>query len=257
VAEAGLHAVQLHLDPIRAGAWGESATVAALRGVRILSGMMAMAGEDYSTPATIRETGGVAPDATWAANREAARANADVAQRLGISLVTFHAGFIPHGDGAGESAARARLLGRVAEVARVFAARGVRVALETGQESARGLLGALDEVNERLDAGARVGVNFDPANMILYAMGDPGEALRLLAPHVRQVHLKDALPPRSPGTWGEEVPLGAGAVDWASFFAALAGLGVDACIEREAGESRVEDVRHAAAFARARARFEP
>ena len=37
-----------------------------------------------------------------------------------------------------------------------------------------------------------MGVNFDPANMLLYDKGDPIEALRLLGPWVRQVHIKDA-----------------------------------------------------------------
>ena len=37
-----------------------------------------------------------------------------------------------------------------------------------------------------------VGVNFDPANMILYGMGDPLEAIRVLASSVVQIHVKDA-----------------------------------------------------------------
>ncbi|MFZ4576545.1 MAG: sugar phosphate isomerase/epimerase family protein, partial [Phycisphaerales bacterium] len=96
-----------------------------------------------------------------------------------------------------------------------------------------------------------VGVNFDPANMILYGMGDPVESLRALMPHVMQVHLKDATPSATPGQWGAEVPLGAGAVDWSSFFATLraAGYAGDLCIEREAGEQRIEDIRTALALA--------
>ena len=35
-------------------------------------------------------------------------------------------------------------------------------------------------------------INFDPANMLLYDMGDPIAAIEMLAPHVRSVHLKDA-----------------------------------------------------------------
>jgi sugar phosphate isomerase/epimerase len=63
------------------------------------------------------------------------------------------------------------------------------------------------------------------------------------------VHVKDAR--RSPvaGAWGEEVPVGAGEVEWHTFFEALdgAGLEVDLMVEREAGSDRLGDV--ALAFA--------
>ena len=95
-----------------------------------------------------------------------------------------------------------------------------------------------------LDRPDHAGVNFDPANMILYGMGDPVEALRALLPHVLQVHVKDATPTAEPGTWGAEVPAGTGAVDWPAFFAVLSGAGrpIDLMIEREAGGTRVADI---------------
>ena len=51
VGEIGVNAVQLHLDPLRTGDWGTQATVEALAGVgaRVVSGMMGMEAEDYST----------------------------------------------------------------------------------------------------------------------------------------------------------------------------------------------------------------
>jgi len=50
------------------------------------------------------------------------------------------------------------MIERLRAIADVFGARGVRVALETGQEQADTLLGVLEEL-DRPD----VGVNFDPA----------------------------------------------------------------------------------------------
>ena len=90
-------------------------------------------------------------------------------------------------------------------------------------------------------------MNFDPANMILYDKGDPVAALRTLGPWVKQCHLKDANRTKTPGTWGEEVRLGTGQVDWRAFFRALdaAGFKGDLCIEREAGNQRVADIRAA------------
>lgn len=239
VRALGLRAVQLALDPIRTGApgWSEIETLNALRaaGVVAVSGMMGMAGEDYSTLESIRLTGGVRPHGTWGRNIRAAQENARLARRLGIGLVTFHAGFIPHAPGE----ERRLMIERLRMIVDHFDDCGVRVAFETGQESAQTLLHALEEL-----ARPHAGVNFDPANMILYGMGDPVEALASLAPRVVQVHVKDAQPSPTPGRWGSEVRAGTGAVDWRGFFRVLRsrGLGVDLVIEREAGETRDADI---------------
>jgi sugar phosphate isomerase/epimerase len=230
--------VQLALDPIRENrvGWGEIDTMHALEagGVEIASGMMAMEGEDYSTLESIARTGGVRPEATWGRNFRAAELNARLARRLGITLVTFHAGFIPHEQGA----ERDRMIRRLRQMADCYDDRGVRVAFETGQEDAQTLLDALAE----LDRPA-VGVNFDPANMILYGKGDPTDALDVLASRVVQIHIKDAAPTSRPGTWGEEKPAGAGAVEWTRLFdvAKRHGIGGHLIVERESGGGRLED----------------
>jgi len=234
----GVAAVQLALDPLRSGEWDVDQTQQALAaaGIQIRSGMMRMRGEDYTTLDTIRRTGGVRLDEHWEANLAAARANAELARRLRIPLVTFHAGFIPERRG---DAVRSLMLERLRAIAGAFAQCNVRVGFETGQETAATLLDALTELDR-----PTVGVNFDPANMILYGMGDPVAALRLLAPRVAQIHVKDALPTQTPGTWGREVAVGSGAVDWPAFFRVYreAGLDCDLMIEREAGGRRIEDM---------------
>src|SRR5262249_46193585 len=72
VRTCGLGAVQLALDPIRRGerGWNEQETGATLlkAGITIISGMMGMKGEDYSTLESIRRTGGVRVDANWTEN---------------------------------------------------------------------------------------------------------------------------------------------------------------------------------------------
>lgn len=236
--DIGVDALQLHLDPLRVGAWSEAETIRVLarEDIVLRSGMMSMEGEDYSSLDSIRRTGGVRPQSTWATNREAALANAKLARRLGLDLVTFHGGFLPHERADPE---RKILLERLREIADIFGAEGVRVGLETGQESAATLLEVLADL-----AHPTLGVNFDPANMILYGMGDPIAALRELAPHVLQVHIKDAKPASSAGQWGEEVCVGTGAVDWRAFFGVLREqhVDVDCMIEREAGSQRIEDM---------------
>jgi sugar phosphate isomerase/epimerase len=236
-----LEHVQLALGPVRAGNLPLAAVRDAFGAARvgILSGMMSTIGEDYTSLASIARTGGLRPDVHWVENLANARQDARIARELGLPLVTFHAGFLPHERRDPE---RTKLVTRLRTVVDVYADQGVRLGFETGQETAATLLEFLDE----LDRPA-AGVNFDPANMILYGMGDPVAALRALGPRVLQVHVKDALPAARPGTWGEEVPVGAGAVDWPAFFATLDAVQptVDLVIEREAGEQRVADVRRA------------
>ena len=244
VGACGLRAAQLHLDPIAENKPGWAGAGAKLKeaGIKIVSGMVACVGEDYSTIARIEETGGVVPDATWAATQRRFNAALPIARDLGLRLVTFHAGFIPQ---EAASPIRAKALARISEIALLFASSGIDIALETGQESAGTLSSFLREL-----ARANVGVNFDPANMLLYGSGEPIAALRELAPFVRQVHLKDARASTVRRQWGSELPLGEGDVNWRAFFEVLGDIGYAGAlpIEREAGEDRVGDVQKAAAL---------
>lgn len=239
--EAGATRTQLALDPLRENpaVWASTPEVLAARGIRVVSGMFGTVGEDYTTLDTIRVTGGVAPDAHWEANRKNAEATAELAQKLGLPLVTFHAGFLPH-DAADPQ--YGRMIERLATIADLFASRNLRLGFETGQESAPDLARVLHQLNR-----PNICVNFDPANMILYGKGDPVEAVGVLGPWIGQVHIKDATRTRVPGTWGEEVPAGTGDVDWPAFFGALDRIRFrgDLVIEREAGTRRVEDIRTA------------
>ena len=241
VREIGLSEIQIALDPLRDGTWDEAGTVRCLAesGLKLRSGMMGMEGEDYTTLESIRDTGGVRPDLHWAKNLADAQANAQLARRLGLDLVTLHAGFLPETRGDPE---RTTMLERLRDLVDAFDAEGVNVAFETGQETAETLLDVLDELNRPV-----AGVNFDLANMILYGTGDPVAALDSLAPHVRQIHVKDATATAEPGTWGTEVPVGDGDVVWPAFLDIVSNKlpGVDMMIEREAGEDRVGDMRRA------------
>lgn len=240
----GIPRVQLEIDPLRKSpeSWGHCAEVLAARGISIASGMFGTIGEDYSTLETIKETGGIVPDATWDENWANIQATAEIAATLGMKLVTFHAGFLPHDT---SDPVYIKLRERISRIAGLFAGHGIDLGFETGQEDAPTLAAFLTDL-----AMPGVGVNFDPANMILYAKGDPVAALRELRPWLKQCHIKDATMTKTPGTWGAEVPAGTGEVDWDGFFAVLAETGYtgDFCIEREAGEQREADIRAARDF---------
>ena len=238
----GVKRVQLGLTPHRddPGAWYGVEEVPGASGIRIVTGMYSTVGEDYSTPETIRRTGGIVPDEHWEENLELAKVTAEKAQALGLPYIMAHAGFLPHDAGDPDYD---KLAGRVATLAGLFADAGAGLLMETGQESADALLGFLDEMKRR--GAGNVAVNFDPANMILYDMDDPIKALAKLAPHVRQVHVKDARRTKVKGAWGEEVVVGEGEVDWCAFVRILADADFEGSyiFEREAGDTRVTDIR--------------
>ncbi len=243
--QTGLRRLQIALDPIREdarGAWAKFGDLCSGAGVTLVSGMFGAIGEDYTTLESIRRTGGVVPDATWADNWRNIRTNAELAERLGLKLVTFHAGFLPDEE---KDPGFARLQGRLRQIADLFASRGIALGMETGQETA----GTLAAFLRRLER-ASVGVNFDPANMVLYGRGEPREALKTLAPWVRQCHVKDAVRTKVPGTWGREVSVGEGDVGWRDLLPSLAAAGFTGplCIEREAGATRTADIRAAGVY---------
>ena len=239
----GIDKLQLALDPIREDdVWQDAHRQLEQAGLKVIGGMMRCVGEDYTTLETIRRTGGLVPDATWPDTWDHVQEMAPIAADLGLSYAMFHAGFLPH-DPAYPSFHLVRQ--RVARVADLFQKHGVRLGLETGQEDARTLLRFLQHLNH-----PNVGINFDPANMILYDKGDPVESLRLLAPRVIQCHVKDAVRTAVPGEWGREVVVGTGQVDWRGFLRVLDEAGFDGylSIEREFGDRVVEDIKDAKSY---------
>jgi L-ribulose-5-phosphate 3-epimerase len=234
----GIRRVQLELGPLHENpmVWGDTEKLFRQEDITIVSGMCRCAGEDYTTLDSIRLTGGIAPDATWEQNLRSIRAAAAQAKRLGLKLVTFHAGFLPADE---SDPTFTKMIQRLDTVADIFMVQNILLGLETGQETAPALANLLHKLNH-----PNIGVNFDPANMIMYDKGDPVKALHVLAPWIRQVHINDARRTRVPGTWGEEVPVGSGEVDWRGFFSTFKHVifNVNLAIEREHGSNRVADI---------------
>ena len=237
----GISSIQLALNPLCSDeAWSDAEKDLAEAGISIMSGMLEATGEDYTSLETIAETGGVRPDGTWEQTWENAQAVALKAKEMRIGLVTFHAGFFPE-ESCEE---RDKMMERLTQILMCFDACGVNLAFETGQENARNLISVLEELNH-----PALGVNFDPANMILYGQGDPIEAVQLLTPWIKQVHIKDAKHAEVSGTWGTEVPAGTGDFCWKTFLSHVP-EGINLVIEREGGDQRVEDVTQALSMLR-------
>jgi sugar phosphate isomerase/epimerase len=237
----GLSAVQIACGDPHHAAWseGDSMPAAALAsGLNLTGAMLGFPGEDYTTPASIKDTGGFGNPATRVERLERLSWALDRTIALELNDLMLHAGFIPE---IGDSARPAFLdtLGRAASMA---ALKGIILAFETGQETAILLRKTLDELK-----CPNVKVNFDPANMLLYDKGDPLQAIDILGPDIRSVHVKDAIAPTVEGQWGEELPLGKGRVNIPAFISALKRVGYKGplCIEREVGDqaSRINDIR--------------
>jgi L-ribulose-5-phosphate 3-epimerase len=192
--------------------------------------------EDYSTLEAIQKTGGIVPDACWETNRDRFFAAADITRQLGVKYISTHLGFIDESDA---SYAR-KIKERTQCLADRAAENGLTLLLETGQETAADLKAFLQELDH-----AKIGVNFDPANIILYDKGAPIESVRTLGPWIKHIHIKDATRTETPGTWGAEVPWGQGQVGAEAFLDALEEIGFAGtiAIEREAGDDRVGDIK--------------
>ena len=252
-----LHRIHLALQPFLEGdaRHGAAEGVAARQKVeeRLASGewklsatMLSFSYEDYSTLETIRKTGGIVPDAHWEANKKLIRAAAKLTAELKAPYLTLHAGFL---DETNPKALKT-YTERVQFIADACGEVGVKLLLESGQETAKDLVKFLGSVKD-------VGVNFDPANMILYGKGDPVAAIPLLAPWIEHIHVKDAKFTKTPGTWGEEVVWGDGEVNPPAFFAALRKCGYAGAfaIEREVGDSAARAADIAVAAKRFSAQF--
>ncbi len=240
--EVGLSHLQLHVAPLaKLDARGRADEMRLLKesGITLTAGMIGFPGDDYSSIAAIKRTGGYVPDDRWEARKELTQQAATITAELGIKLLSTHVGFIPPSSAAKYST----MVERVGEIAAELAKLDITLLMETGQETAPELLQFLNDIPAR-----NVKINFDPANMILYGAGDPVDAVGILGRHVAHVHIKDAVMSAKPGVdWGSEVPFGTGQVKPRAFLNALHAVGFRGvlAIEREAGETRMADIRTA------------
>ena len=185
-------------------------------------------GESYADIPTTQKTIGLVPPEFRAERTQEMKEIADFAKLLGCDVAALHLGFIPHDTSN-------PLYGQVVEVTRDVCdhcqANGQALHLETGQETADGLLRFIGDVGRD-----NLFANFDPANMILYGTGEPIEAVRKIGSLVHSVHCKDGKWSDRPGvTWGQETPLGEGDVGMENFLRALDEIGYTGplTIERE------------------------
>jgi len=205
VKELGIDLIQISRLPERFYSAEGAAEFGAMMknaGVRAASVVVVFDGESYRDLDAVESTVGFRPPHLLEARLAYARKCVDFAAALGVKIVTFHMGVLPK-DPA--DPIYRQMLNAVTTIAAYAAERGTSISLETGQETGEELARFLDRITV-----ARVGVNFDIANFVLYGMDTPPNALRRLLPRVTSLHVKDGNPPAAPRALGRETRLGEG-----------------------------------------------
>ncbi len=225
------------LSPASAARWKAALET---RGIETVTAFMNFEGESYESIPVCSATVGFVPRDTRRERELRALQVSDFARALGVPGIAAHIGCLPEDPEDRDHVAVLELVRRICDRC---AQNGQTFALETGQEPAAALLEFLHAVDR-----PNLGVNFDPANMILYGSGEPMEALRTLGDHLVTVHCKDGTWPQEPGEWGCETPLGQGDVGMERYVATLRDVGYTGplVIEREiVGEEQRADIRQA------------
>lgn len=191
----------------------------------------------YDGPSTV----GLVPEGYRSRRVDELKRCAEFAQKLGVSSITTHVGFLPENPA---DPLFDEVVAAIAEVASYCEGLGIDFCFETGQETPVVLL----RVIEMLGA-ANLGINLDPANLIMYGKANPVDALDILGPYVKGVHVKDGKYPTDGRHLGEETPVGEGRVDFSRLTSRLVcefGYEGPWTIEREIqGDEQQRDIRQA------------
>ncbi|MDD3926862.1 MAG: sugar phosphate isomerase/epimerase [bacterium] len=241
VSSFGLHVCQLvswDMSLARPDIADNAREAAADAGVRICAVWGGVPG-----PAQWNFTGGpvtlgLVPEEYRRERVDALKKWADFAQRAGAPAVITHCGFIPENM---TDPAYPGVVDAIKEVAEYCGEKGLEFWFETGQETPVVLLRTI----ERAGTG-NLGINLDPANLLLYGKGNPIDSLSVFGEYVRNIHAKDGLCPTNGENLGKEVPVGDGMVRYPEFMARLKEIGFDGelIIEREiSGEEQIRDIR--------------
>ena len=121
---------------------------------------------------------------------------------------------------------------------------GQNFLFETGQETPVTLKRAIQDIEKVLGKG-NVGMNLDPANLLMYGKANPVDALDVFGEYVMGIHAKDGMYPTDGHSLGAEMPLGKGKVNYPVFIEKLKEVGYegDLTIEREiSGEEQKKDI---------------
>lgn len=184
-------------------------------------------------PATL----GIVPEKYRPERMAALKAAGPFAVKAGLPAVVTHLGFIPE---APSDQPFKDVVALVRELAEGYKKLGLEFWFETGQETPTTMLRLIQAVGT-----GNLGVNLDPANLLLYGMANPIDSLLVFGKYVRGIHAKDGHYPTDPMQLGREVKVGEGLVRFPEFVKRLTEIGYEGAyiIEREiGGEQQNRDI---------------
>lgn len=151
----------------------------------------------------------------------------DFANMLGITDVTTHMGFIPENPATTEYRETVIAVREVGAYCKRF---NLFFNFETGQETPVTLMRTIEDTG--LD---NLGVNLDPANLLLYGKANPVDSVDIYRDKIRGIHVKDGMYPTNGHSLGKETPVGEGLVNFPELVKKLISYGYNGpyIIERE------------------------
>lgn len=188
----------------------------------------------YEGPVTL----GLVPEDYRYARLTELKQGSDFAKKIEVVNVATHVGFLPETPNTREYHS---LVCALRDLAEHIKNNGQYFLFETGQETPVTLRRTIEDIGT-----GNLGINLDPANLILYGKANPVDALDVFGQYVRDIHAKDGCYPTDGKNLGLETPLGEGKVNFPRFVAKLKELGYDGpiTIEREiSGEKQIEDIK--------------
>lgn len=184
-----------------------------------------------------QETLGLVPEAFRFQRLSMLLEGSDFAKMLGVRDVVTHVGYMPENP---HDPKYPGVIACLKEIAGRCRDNGQRFLFETGQETPVTLRRAIEDIG--FD---NLGVNLDPANLLMYGKANPVDALDVFGEYVMGIHGKDGCYPTNGHALGDEVPLGQGKVNYPLFIRRLKEIGYegDITIEREiSGERQKKDI---------------
>ena len=189
---------------------------------------------------------GIVPEHTRAARMAEIKKDIAFASYLEVKDVASHVGFIPEQPCYPEYRG---VVDAVAEIADYCEKYGMHFNFETGQETPVTLMRTMADTGRD-----NLGVNLDPANLIVYGRANPIDAIDIYGDKIRGIHVKDGNYPRGDyHRLGKQVVVGEGAVNFPVFLPKLLASGYkgDLYIEHEISgrdEERVNDIKKTVKF---------
>jgi L-ribulose-5-phosphate 3-epimerase len=196
-------------------------------GICVNSVFMSFKNQVWKYPNDAKRTIGLVPPESRAERIGRACRIGNWAKEIGVDVLASHVGFIPEDRNC---ELYRKFVDAMRELTLFLEANKQYFIFETGQESVDVLKHTMEDIGTE-----NLGINFDPANLLLYDMDDPSYLVETLGKHVMHIHCKDGIRPVKKGILGTETPLGEGDTNFENLLTDLYAIGYRGplTIERE------------------------